>query len=347
MSLLRSAAFMMRCMNSNTQRLEPGWRRGPTFATSPLVRFPRAKRSRVFREEIVGESQESPASETLDPSLYAQFGIERTNGSPSLKRIPSDRDLEHYLDPRAHEENPDDEWYIDKTVQDGRTSGQDRVPHKSFDSERDTAEGASREAFVPLYLRNLPESTQRELGIDPSASRSDSSPVTLPENLPETLASAVDHLSSHPSLSSPLVVLDVRSKCDWTDYMIVAESSSARGLYTMASEIRTMLKTADPSSVPPPIEGLPSTPRRVSKKPTPATSPLTPDLPWLLIDTAPLAVFHFMSPGARRFYDVESMWGRSPEDPIEEFFTKDDDDEVEEAWGRWRGLVQQSETGRG
>ncbi|KXS13832.1 hypothetical protein M427DRAFT_358069 [Gonapodya prolifera JEL478] len=170
-----------------------------------------------------------------------------------------DERLRHYLDPRAHEERPEDEWYVDRVVEGKGDAGrgEDRVGDAVGRSDgvgtgevtgEDASKETEQETFVPLWMRNLPQDAQRDLGVSPSASSSssDSEPtLSLPPTTPPHLATLLHTLASHPSLSSPLAVLDVREKCDWTDLMVVVEGGEGRALRRMADGVRAEVSSGE------------------------------------------------------------------------------------------------------
>ncbi|KAI7819495.1 Oligomerization domain-containing protein [Gamsiella multidivaricata] len=83
-------------------------------------------------------------------------------------------------------------------------------------------------------------------------------------------------------------VIDMRDKCDWTDWMVIAEGLSERHLGNVADQVYSALKKSSPHTSPPVMEG-----RDTSD--------------WVVIDAGSV-VIHFMTPEARKERDLEGLW---------------------------------------
>ncbi|KAF9301648.1 hypothetical protein BGZ74_006455 [Mortierella antarctica] len=120
-------------------------------------------------------------------------------------------------------------------------------------------------------------------------------------------------------------VIDMRDKCDWTNWMVIAEGLSERHLGNVADEVYRALKKSSPKSSPPVMEG-----RDTSD--------------WVVIDAGSV-VIHFMTPEARKERDLEGLWA-SVKSPLklkdaEEITWEDVKGKMTKAWkenpGRSKG----------
>ncbi|KAG0278669.1 hypothetical protein BGZ95_003450 [Linnemannia exigua] len=92
-----------------------------------------------------------------------------------------------------------------------------------------------------------------------------------------------------------VTVMDMRQKCDWTDWMVIAEGVSERHVGNVADEVYSALKKMLPKTSPPLMEGR-----------------STPD--WVVIDTGAIIV-HFMTHETRKERNLEGLWG-AVKDPL-------------------------------
>lgn len=83
-----------------------------------------------------------------------------------------------------------------------------------------------------------------------------------------------------------IVVLDVREKASFTDFMIVASGSSDRHLKAMANQVHVEAKSAGN----PPL----STEGEDTRN-------------WILVDLGDVVV-HLMRPEVRAIYEIEKLW---------------------------------------
>ncbi len=84
-----------------------------------------------------------------------------------------------------------------------------------------------------------------------------------------------------------IAVLDVRSVCDFTDYMLIATGTSTRHVQSMVERVTEHLRAHG-------IRPLGSEGEAVGD--------------WVLLDFGDVVV-HLMRPEARAFYDLEKLWG--------------------------------------
>ncbi len=129
---------------------------------------------------------------------------------------------------------------------------------------------------------NQPPSTRRE-------------PVdqTPPMPAEEILEHAVEALEGLKAVD--LVTLDVRERCNFTDYMVFASGTSDRHLKAMAQEVVKSLK--DHGMRPMNVEG-----------------DDTPQTEWVLVDFIDVIV-HLMMPETRALYQLEKLWSAPAADP--------------------------------
>ncbi|MFN2381367.1 MAG: ribosome silencing factor [Guyparkeria sp.] len=92
-----------------------------------------------------------------------------------------------------------------------------------------------------------------------------------------------------------LVTLDVRERCNFTDYMVFASGTSDRHLKAMAQEVVKALKE----------KGM--RPMNVEGDDTPQTE-------WVLVDFIDVIV-HLMMPETRTLYQLEKLWSAPAADP--------------------------------
>jgi ribosome-associated protein len=93
-----------------------------------------------------------------------------------------------------------------------------------------------------------------------------------------------------------IVVIDLRGKSSFADYMVIASGRSARQVGSMADHLTVKLKAAGVDGVA--VEGA-----QVGD--------------WVLIDGGDVVV-HLFRPEIRRFYNLEKMWGITLPEPDRE-----------------------------
>ncbi|OBZ85957.1 Ribosomal silencing factor RsfS [Choanephora cucurbitarum] len=98
-------------------------------------------------------------------------------------------------------------------------------------------------------------------------------------------------------------VIDVREKCDWAEYMIVASSSKGdKYLNSVAEQIGSMVKKAIQSS-----DKIQSAPYVEGKNDKSG---------WILVDLGRI-VIHLFTPEMREHYDIEGLWNSVSTDPTQ------------------------------
>ncbi|KAG0305519.1 hypothetical protein BGZ98_003999 [Dissophora globulifera] len=172
-------------------------------------------------------------------------------------------------------------WFVDESFPERATGTGDQQQQK------DSASSSLSDDFVPLWQKNI----QRSPG-DATESGAHGHEDTA-EHSADSIASLVKLIESERAKN--VKVIDMREKCDWTDYMIVAEGLSERHLGNVADEVYSALKKSSPTSSPPVMEG-----RDTSD--------------WVVIDAGSV-VIHFMTPEARKERDLEGLWA-SVQNPL-------------------------------
>lgn len=111
-------------------------------------------------------------------------------------------------------------------------------------------------------------------------------------------------------------IIDVREKCDWAEYMIVA--SSAKGdkyLSSVAEHVGGVVKKA-----------IHSNPSNLKEQPIPYIEGRSDKSGWLLIDLGRIIV-HLFTPEMRERYDLEGLWNSVSTDPTQPMSIEDEDQE--------------------
>ncbi|KAF9566656.1 hypothetical protein EC968_003604 [Mortierella alpina] len=219
--------------------------------------------------------------ETIDPKDFPELypGEEDIEGLSQESHPDNERDFEG-MD-RILEDNPkstsvllsDKErteeefsWFVDETY-----------PEQAGENE----EGKSALAgeFVPQWQKNAQRAP------DGSSAQADSKDHPL-EHSPDSVAGLVQLLEAERARN--VKVIDMRDKCDWTNWMVIAEGLSERHLGNVADQVYSALKKSSPKTSPPVMEG-----RDTSD--------------WVVIDAGSV-IIHFMTPEARKERDLEGLW---------------------------------------
>ncbi len=107
---------------------------------------------------------------------------------------------------------------------------------------------------------------------------------------PEAIAEAVLH-SLEFDKAEDLLVVDLADKSTLADQMIIASGRSARHVSALADHVVRSIREIGGKRTR--VEGL-------------------PNADWVVIDTGDLIV-HLFRPEVREFYNLERIWGSSPE----------------------------------
>jgi ribosome-associated protein len=97
-------------------------------------------------------------------------------------------------------------------------------------------------------------------------------------------------------LARDVVILDMRPVCSYTDYFVIATGQNARQTKAIYDEVRERLKR-EQRAIPHAVEGE----REAS---------------WIVADYIDV-VLHVFTPEARRYYDLEDLWGDVPAVKVE------------------------------
>ncbi|ORZ25940.1 hypothetical protein BCR42DRAFT_314949 [Absidia repens] len=101
-----------------------------------------------------------------------------------------------------------------------------------------------------------------------------------------------------------VLVMDVREKCDWTDYMIIAESAKGdKFLSSVAEHVGSTVRKA-----------IAAHPGALHDLPNPHIEGRNDQSGWLLIDLG-RCIVHLFTPEIRDHYDLEGLWKSVPTDP--------------------------------
>ncbi|KAI8098040.1 Oligomerization domain-containing protein [Gilbertella persicaria] len=184
----------------------------------------------------------------------------------------NDKDIEF----NESDEQIDTDWFVDPDYSDEKIL-----------SETD---------FIPMWQRQaLGEHLEDRLALQQASRDLMESGQLTAESLCSLLKeSKMDHVK----------VIDVREKCDWAEYMIVASSSKGdKYLSSVAEHIGGMVKKAIRSS-----------PHQT--QPVPHIEGRNDKSGWILVDLGRIVV-HLFTPEMREHYDLEGLWDSVSSDPTQ------------------------------
>lgn len=92
--------------------------------------------------------------------------------------------------------------------------------------------------------------------------------------------------------SQNVVTLDVRSRCEWTKFMIIAQGQSLRHLQAMSDSTQNFVKLCKPFD---------------SELPETITLEGESNDEWIVLDAGNIIV-HFMTESSRNLYQLEELW---------------------------------------
>ncbi|KAF9144807.1 hypothetical protein BGX30_011437 [Mortierella sp. GBA39] len=214
-------------------------------------------------------------------------------------------------------------WFVDKTYS------------TTTSNSEDSDDKVSSQDFVPLWKRNARGKHQKHSKHHPSKPASTSpnkNDIDDLKDAPVAIRGLVRMLEHERARN--VTVMDMRQKCDWTDWMVIAEGLSERHVGNVADQVYTALKKMQPKTSPPLMEGR-----------------STPD--WVVIDTGSI-ILHFMTHETRKERNLEGLWG-AVKDPLklkdaEEISWEDVQKKLTESWmedpGRSKGAEHGSKRGR-
>ncbi|KAF9966874.1 hypothetical protein BGZ70_000912 [Mortierella alpina] len=218
--------------------------------------------------------------ETIDPKDFPELypGEEDIEGLSQASHPDNERDFEG-MD-RILEDNPrstsvllsdkarteeEFSWFVDETY-----------PEQAGENQEEKSARAGE--FVPLWQKNAQRAPDGSLEAD-----SQDHPL---EHSPDSVSGLVKLLEAERARN--VKVIDMRDKCDWTNWMVIAEGLSERHLGNVADQVYSALKKSSPKTSPPVMEG-----RDTSD--------------WVVIDAGSV-IIHFMTPEARKERDLEGLW---------------------------------------
>ncbi|KAF9911312.1 hypothetical protein EC991_004210 [Linnemannia zychae] len=198
-------------------------------------------------------------------------------------------------------------WFVDKTYTATTISEETKV---------------SSQDFVPLWKRNSRShhhNQKHPQQLHPTSTTKSTEKSTNKDDLqnaPVAIRGLVRMLEHERARN--VTVMDMRQKCDWTDWMVIAEGLSERHVGNVADEVYSALKKMLPKTSPPLMEGR-----------------STPD--WVVIDTGSI-ILHFMTHETRKERNLEGLWG-AVKDPLklkdaEEISWEDVQAKLTESWNR-------------
>ncbi|KAI8603297.1 Oligomerization domain-containing protein [Dissophora ornata] len=245
-----------------------------------------------FPELYPGEDDIEGLSQESHPDNERDFENLSKSSSKSASVLLSDKE-------RSEEEFS---WFVD-----------DSFPEKAAAGSHQQIDDAASSDFIPLWQKNA----QRSPG-DTEIHKDDHL-----EHSADSVAGLVKLIESERAKN--VKVIDMRDKCDWTEWMVIAEGLSERHLGNVADQVYSALKKSSPKTNPPVMEG-----RDTSN--------------WVVIDAGSV-VIHFMTPEARKERDLEGLWA-SVKNPlklkdVEEISWDDVKGKMTKSWkenpGRSRG----------
>ncbi|KAG0267672.1 hypothetical protein DFQ27_008452 [Actinomortierella ambigua] len=210
-------------------------------------------------DQMVGDE----GIEAIDPKDYPELFPEHEGTSESIDAAVNPSVL--LSDKERSEEEMS--WFVDSSFAD------------QPDMSASTAEeGGDNTAFVPLWQRNAERNRE--------AAATEQAAAPTPPSGPMTVTGLVQLLETERA--KHVHVIDMRDKCDWTNWMIICEGMSERHLGNLADHVYSSIKKHAPKSHPPVMEGRDTT-------------------DWIVID-ADTVVIHFMTHEARKERDLEGLW---------------------------------------
>ncbi|KAF9415899.1 hypothetical protein BGZ94_010359 [Podila epigama] len=217
-------------------------------------------------------------SQALHPDDERDYeGLEEQHDTITIRDNRDDRDVEGSV-LLSDKQRTEDEfaWFVDENY-----------PDKTLSSTGENQTSTHEEAgFVPLWQKNAQRTADGQQ--DGKVEGHDERLELLHGKDGES--SSVEGLVRllESERARHVKVIDMRDKCDWTNWMVIAEGLSERHLGNVADQVYRALKNSLPKSSPPVMEG-----RDTSD--------------WIVIDAGSV-VIHFMTPEARKERDLEGLW---------------------------------------
>ncbi|KAJ1979397.1 hypothetical protein H4R35_001531 [Dimargaris xerosporica] len=226
---------------------------------------------------------------TPDPPAFSEESTPATASSPF--RSPTDTaagQASIINETTGGDVAPVDDWFVDPAYEDAQ--GQAR---KSF--EPTTPQTGQ---FVPLWQRKTHgqqlDAEQRQRAVESGLPWVHCHPLAYQwpalDQVADWVKACIDMLQYLKAQN--VVVMDMRAKCDWTEYMVIAEADSQRQIHAAAMAILKTIKSL----------------QRVRK--TLGTRPHTEGLDesdWAIINLGKITI-HIMTKEAREAYNLEGLW---------------------------------------
>ncbi|MBK7857127.1 MAG: ribosome silencing factor [Archangiaceae bacterium] len=162
-----------------------------------------------------------------------------------------------------------------------------KKPVKKKSSAR-ASKSKTKTKKAPPKRAKRPSTTKKKIR-PPKAATSKIEPNEKARALAQSLAAAVID-----KMAADVVILDVRGRASYADYIVVASGESDVQLRAMADGVHEKLKAA----------GV----RPVSSEGEAGAS-------WVLLDYGDV-VAHFFDAATRSFYDLEGMWADAPREAV-------------------------------
>ncbi|CAO3594536.1 unnamed protein product [Absidia cylindrospora] len=185
----------------------------------------------------------------------------------------------------------------DKDDEDEETLDPKDFPELYPDEEDQDSDYTENEDFVPMWQRQA--DAQQHLQ-DRKALQTLSEQLLKDGSLtPEMIQQVLEQAKM-----DNVLVMDVREKCDWTDYMIIAESAKGdKFLSSVAEHVGSTVRKA-----------IAAHPDALHDLPSPHIEGRNDQSGWLLIDLG-RCIVHLFTPEIRDHYDLEGLWKSVPTDP--------------------------------
>ncbi|CAO3616886.1 unnamed protein product [Mucor fragilis] len=233
--------------------------------------------STLFARHGDNEKKEDDLEE-IDPKDFPELYPESTTSSQ--------QDIDGEEQGEEQDEQVDTDWFVDPEY----------AQEKQL-SEKD---------FIPMWQRQaLGDHLEDRLALQEASKELMASGKLTAETIRSLLEeSKLDNVQ----------VIDVREKCDWAEYMIVA--SSAKGdkyLSSVAEHVGGVVKKA-----------IQSNPTSLKEQPIPHIEGRNDKSGWLLIDLGRIIV-HLFTPEMRDRYDLEGLWHSVSTDPTQPMSIEEQD----------------------
>ncbi|MBL8950638.1 MAG: ribosome silencing factor [Myxococcaceae bacterium] len=163
-----------------------------------------------------------------------------------------------------------------------------KSPAKKTAAKKAGAKKSASKKAAPRRAKR-PAATKKRKVRAPKAATGPIKPNDKALELARQVASAVIDKKA-----TEVVILDVRGRASYADYVVVASGESDVQLRAMAEGVHERLK---PSGV-----------RPISREGEAGAS-------WVLLDYGDV-VAHFFDAATRSFYDLEGMWADAPREPV-------------------------------